>query len=161
MQESSSQSHGFTLIEIIVSVAILLVLSALFIANYNGFIGSQTVRRAASDLVTNLQAARTSASAGVKPEGCDTLVGYVVNFPTNGSYTTQALCNVGTVGDVTTYKLPTSVTFSPTPQAITFYALNKGASVDQTISLAGNGVTIQISVFTSGVVSDFSPTPTP
>jgi prepilin-type N-terminal cleavage/methylation domain-containing protein len=145
---------GFTLIEIIVSVTILLVLSGLFIANYNGFNNSQTVRQASLDLISNLQAARTSAAAGVKPSGCDTLVGYIVNFPTGTTYTAQALCLVGAVGEKNTYSLPAGVTFSPIPDPITFYALNGGASADQTISLIGNGVTMDVSVFTSGVVSE-------
>lgn len=157
--QSPSRSHGFTLIEIIVSVAILLLLSGLFIANYNGFSSSQTVRQATSDLVTNLQAVRTSAAAGVKPLACDTLVGYTVSFPTLSTYTASALCLVGgseqSVGTVNSYTLPTGVTFSPTPDAITFYALNRGASADQTISLTGSGITMKVSVFTSGVVSDF------
>jgi prepilin-type N-terminal cleavage/methylation domain-containing protein len=155
----SPRSHGFTLIEIIVSVALLLRLSGLFIANYNGFNNSQTLRQSVSDLITNLQAARTMASAGVKPAGCDTLVGYIVNFSAS-TYTAQALCFVGSVGTVNTYTLPTGVTFpSPTPGAITFYALDRGASSAQTISLTGSGLTMKVSVFASGVVSDFVPTP--
>lgn len=163
--ESASRSAGFTLIEIIVSVTLLLLLSGFFIANYNGFSNAQTVRQAASDLISNLQAARTSASAGVKPAGCDTLVGYIVNFPTPTAYTASALCLVGgseqSVGTLNSYTLPTGVTFSPTPQAVTFYALDRGASADQTISVTGAGTTMKVSILASGVVSDYVPTPTP
>ena len=148
------KDRGFTLIEIIVSVSLLLLLSGLFIANYNGFSSSQNVKQAASDVVTNLQAARINASSGVKPDGCDTLVGYIVNFPTASTYTAQASCQNNVNFPVTTYTLPTGVTFSPTPQAITFYALNRGASGDQTISLTGSGTTMNVSVFASGVVSE-------
>ncbi len=159
--ESSSQSHGFTLIEIVVSVAILALLSGLFIANYNGFSNSQTVQQTASDVIANLQSARTMASSGLKPAGCNTLVGYIVNF-SNSSYTVQASCQSGLVGGINTYTLPMGVTFaSPTPNPITFYALDGGASANQTISLVGNGVTAKVSVSSSGVVSDFIPTPTP
>lgn len=141
------------LIEIIVSVTLLLLLSGLFIVNYNGFNSSQTVRQAALDVRSNLQAARTSAAAGVKPSGCDTLVGYIVKFSAS-AYTIRALCSNGEVGETKTYTLPTGVTFSSTPDPITFYALNGGASANQTISLVGNGVTMNVSVFTSGVVSE-------
>ena len=157
----SPRAHGFTLIEIIVTVTLLLVLSGLFMASYTGFNSSQTVKQAASDLISNLQAVRTSASAGVKPVGCVTLVGYIVNFPTDTTYTTQALCLAGAVGEIRTYTLPRGVTFSPTPQPVTFYALNRGASADQTITITGAGTTMKVSVFTSGVVSDYIPTPTP
>lgn len=153
--------RGFTLIELIVSVTLLLLLSGLFIANYTGFRNSQIVKQSASDLISNLQAVRTMASAGVKPVGCDTLVGYVMNFPTSQTYTSQALCKIGTVGTPDFYTLPTGVTFSPTPQSITFYALNGGASVDQTITIVGAGTTMKVSVFKSGVVSDYISTSTP
>ena len=154
--------RGFTLIEIIVSVTILLLLSGLFIANYTGFNSSQTVRQAASDVIANLLAVRTMASAGIKPAGCDTLVGYTVKFPDPATYTAQALCQVGEIPEITTYTLPTGVKFpSPLPASITFYALNRGASADQTISIMGAGTTMKVSVFASGVVSDYIPTPTP
>jgi prepilin-type N-terminal cleavage/methylation domain-containing protein len=164
--ESSSPTRGFTLIEIIMSITITLLLTGLFVANYNGFNNSQIVNQSTSDIITNLQAARTKATSGVKPSGCDTLVGYIVNFPTTGTYTTSALCLVGgsqsTVGDVQVYTLPKGVAFpSPTPGPITFYALDRGASVDQTISIVGNGVSKKVSVTRSGLVSDFIPTPTP
>lgn len=144
--------RGFTLIEIIVSVALLLLLSGLFIANYTGFNSSQTVKQAASSLVRNFQGVRTRAASGAKPTGCDTLVGYTVKFPDSSTYTSQASCSNGDVGDITTYPLPASVTFSPTPLPVTFYALDRGASTDQTIILTGFGTTATVVVATSGVV---------
>jgi prepilin-type N-terminal cleavage/methylation domain-containing protein len=159
----SSGSHGFTLIEIIVTVALLLVLSGLFMTNYTGFTNAQSVKQAASSFIRNLQAVRTNASSGNKPAGCDTLVGYIVKFPPldAASYTAQAVCQGGEIPDITTYSLPTGVTFSPIPSSITFYALDRGASGDQTISVTGFGMTAKVSVFASGVISDFTPTPGP
>lgn len=159
--ESSQPTRGFTLIEIIVSVTLLLLLTGLFIANYTGFNDSQTVKKAASDLITNLKAVRTTASSGVKPVGCDTLVGYTVSFPTASSYTTQASCDIGLVGAANSFALPVGVTFSPIPQSFTFYALDRGASIAQTIHLMGFGTPADVSVFASGVVSDFVASPTP
>jgi prepilin-type N-terminal cleavage/methylation domain-containing protein len=153
----SSRAHGFTLIEIIVSITLLLVLSGLFMASYNGFNSSQTVKQAASTLIRNLQAVRTKAASGNKPTGCDTLTGYIVKFPNSGSYTSRAICQSGEVGDAETYSLPAGVTFPSTPATFTFYALDRGASAGQTITLTGFGTTAKVSVFTSGVVSDFIP----
>lgn len=152
-----TSSHGFTLIEIMVSVGVLLLLSGLFIAGYNRFNDTQKVQQAAATLIRNLQAVRTKAAFGTKPTGCDTLVGYTVKFPDLATYTAQAVCQVGEIPEVTTYTLPTGVTFSPTPGSITFYALGRGASADQTITIIGAGTTMKVSVFTSGVVSDFVP----
>lgn len=163
---TSDGSHGFTLIEIIVSVALLLLLSGLFVASYNGFNNTQAVKQAASNLINDLQAVRASATFGVKPTGCDTLLGYQVNFAAAGtSYTSVAFCQVGaneeTVGEITTYTLPTGTVFAPVPQSITFYPLDHGASADQTITIVGNNTTAEVSVFSTGVVSDYVPTPTP
>ena len=152
---------GFTLIELIVSIAILLLLSSLFIANYNGFNSAQVVRQSRADFMTNLQAVRTNAADGVKPAGCDTLIGYIVKFPSAATYTAQALCESGEIEDIHTYTLPSGVTFSPAPTAITFYALNRGASADQTITLTGSGVTMQASVSASGVISEYAGAATP
>jgi prepilin-type N-terminal cleavage/methylation domain-containing protein len=160
--KKSMRRSGFTLIEIIVSVTLLLLLSGLFIANYTEFRNSQTVKQSASDLISNLQAVRTMASAGVKPSGCDTLVGYAVEF-TADAYTASAVCQDGDEYPPVTYTLPANVTFSPIPDAITFYALNRGASADQTITItrAGTTMKMKVSVFTSGVVSDYISTSTP
>ena len=130
-------------------------------AGYNRFNDRQKVQQAAATLIRNLQAVRTKASSGTKPADCDipndthTLVGYIVKFPNSSTYTAQAVCeDVGEIPEVTTYTLPTDVTFSSLPSSITFYALNRGASGPQTISLTGFGTTAIVSVFTSGIVSD-------
>jgi prepilin-type N-terminal cleavage/methylation domain-containing protein len=157
----SPRAHGFTLIEIIVSVSLLLVLSGLFMASYSGFNNSQTVKQAASTLVLNLQAVRTNAAAGAKPALCDTLTGYIVKFPDSGSYTARALCQSGEVGATESYSLPTGVLFSPTPASFTFYALNRGASAAQTMYLTGFGTTAAVFVDASGIVSDLGATPAP
>ena len=158
--------QGFTLIEIIVSVTLLLLLSGLFIANYTGFNNSQTVKKAASDLVANLRAARTKAASGVKPSsGCDTLTGYQVRFPITSpynTYKTQAFCETGAVGPTITYTLPAGVNFFlPLPASVIFYALDRGASAARTITLTDLRTTAKVSIFTSGIISDFVPTPTP
>lgn len=146
-------SHGFTLIEIMVGVSVILLLSGLFMAGYNRFNDRQKVQQAAATLIRNLQAVRTKAAFGTKPAGCDTLVGYTVTF-TAANYEASALCQTPVVSPVTTYNLPADVTFSPVPGDITFYALNRGALGAQTISLTGFGTTATVSVFTSGIVSD-------
>ena len=163
------RNRGFTLIEIVVSITVLMIVTGLFLANYSGFSNSQKVRQATSDVIANLQAVRTLATSGIKPTGCDTLIGYIVNFPSASVYTAQAVCQAGLFGAVTTYSLPTGVVFSPVPSALTFYILGRGASADQTITIVGSGTTMNVAVFTSGVISSGAvssptgtlPTPTP
>ncbi len=157
--------HGFTFIELIVGVGILMVLSGALVANYNSFASSQTVSQAAATLKNNLNAARTAAASGLKPDGCDTLVGYVVDFATTSSppyYATYAFCDVGgtntrvnSTQKVSTLPLGLTITLSPAlPVSIVFYALDQGASANRTITIQGANASARIAVSTSGTVED-------
>jgi prepilin-type N-terminal cleavage/methylation domain-containing protein len=156
--------RGFTLIEIIVSVTLVLILMGLSIAGYNGFTSTQTLSQGSATVKNDLRAVRTSATSGLKPDGCDTLVGYTVTFPGATSYTSTAACDMGgsreNVGPVVTYVLPKGVTFSPVPQPITFYAVSQGTTDPKTVTLVNQGKMVTINVTSAGMV-DFIPTPTP
>jgi len=154
----SCQRAGFTFIEILVSVTLLLVLSGLLIAGYSRFNDKQTVTQAALTLKSNLGAARTRAASGIKPEGCDTLVGYRVEFPTTNTYTATALCEAQgvqeEVGIKETYTLPPGVMFTLLPQMFLFLPLDRGASVAQVIEISANTNTARLSVLSSGIVDE-------
>lgn len=153
---SFRQKTGFTLIELMVSVMAILVLTGLLIAGYSNFNNAQTVKQSALTLKNNLTQVRTLAASGKKPTGCDTLVGYQVDFPGIQAYRVQPVCIVAgvqtTVGTGTSYTLPVSVEFSSLPSPILFRGVNGGATA-ATISLEGNGTTATVSVSSSGIVS--------
>ena len=154
---------GFTLIEILVSVTLLLLMSGLLVAGYNNFNDTQAVKQAATSVKSNLRAIRTDASFGKKPDGCETLVGYTIEFPDESTYQAVALCVVGgtqqQIGQTQTYTLPKGMKFSPIPQSVVFYALERGASRDQILTIVGATSTAIISVSTSGVVDDYVSSP--
>lgn len=163
--------QGFTFIEILVTVTLMLTLAGLLVSGYSRFNDAQVVSQAASTLVSNLESVRTKAKFGVKPDGCDTLVGYEVDF-TATEYTTSAVCVVdGTQEKVdattVTYNLPNTVSFSPIPQTVTFFVLSEGVTAAQTITLSGaSGHTSTVYISQSGligntVVTEPTPTPTP
>jgi prepilin-type N-terminal cleavage/methylation domain-containing protein len=156
--------QGFTLIEIIVSVMLILILSGLLVAGYNGYTSTQSITQAAVTLKSNLRSVRTSAISGMKPANCDTLVGYTITFPSATTYRTSGVCMVGGVqqatGTTASYQLPPGVTFSPVPQTITFYSINQAPTVAQNISLVSQSKTVTIQVSANGMV-EYSPTPTP
>ena len=159
-------NYGFTLIEIMVSVTILISLTGFLVAGYSRFNSSQTVTQAALTLKTNLRAVRTAAASGVKPAGCDTLVGYIVKFVNSSpaTYTAQAVCAVGEIDETTTYTLPAGISISVAPAgSITFYALNQGTAEEKILTLTGGSTdkTVQIKVSASGSVEDVVSTPTP
>ncbi len=154
----SRTPNGFTFIEILVSVTLLLLLSGLLVAGYNRFNDSQVVAQAAATVQNNFRAIRTDAASGIKPEGCGTLVGYRVAFPTSASYTATAVCQTAggqeELGIPDTYVLPTGVTFTPLPQTFLFYPLERGVSVTQVIELRSDTNVARLSVLSSGIVDD-------
>jgi len=158
-------TRGFTFIELLVSVTLLLLLSGLMVAGYNGFNDTQTVAQATSTFKNNLRSVRTYATSGVKPAGCDTLIGYEVDFLTTASYTSTALCDVGgttqKVGVLANYTLSPGVQFSMLPLTVTFYATGQGTTPDQTMTILGNKKSASVIISGSGVIGDTVPTPVP
>ena len=75
---------GFTLIEVLVSVGILVVLTAMGVASYNNFNEKRVVRNAADKIRSNLRLAQRKALAGEK--NCDSCGGAVCNVALVGWY---------------------------------------------------------------------------
>jgi prepilin-type N-terminal cleavage/methylation domain-containing protein len=59
--KSRKQLHGFTLVELMVVVALIAIVMAIAIPSYNQLIVSNRIRAATNDLVLSLQFARTEA----------------------------------------------------------------------------------------------------
>lgn len=144
----ASRTHeslqGFTLIELVVVVGILLLIGSGVIVNYNAFNENQRVKQVALTLKTNLRLAQTKALSGYKPQDpytCNELEGYTVTFTAN-QYSTQAKCASpdDLQGDVTSVTLPTGITLSALPATpiLEFY-VNQGTNLvsDVTITLQG------------------------
>lgn len=72
----SFSNKGFTLIELMVTIVILLVLSGTSISAYLNFNKTQLIENDARQLVTELNRVRALAASIVYPSGCTTLRGY-------------------------------------------------------------------------------------
>lgn len=68
----SKKEHGFTLVEMIVTISIMLMVAGGGIAAFINFNDKQTVQVAVKDLQTLLRAAQTKAKVGENAEGCRT-----------------------------------------------------------------------------------------
>ncbi len=148
---------GFTLIELVVSIAIGLFLTGLIIANYNSYNDIQVLKQAALTLKNNFRFAQSKAMSGDKPSQCTQLSGYSVTFTDASDYSIQALCAPeGLAGASQKVTLPGGVILSPQPGAITFNVLSRGTTLDApvTITLAGFGKQYDLVVNPSGDVSD-------
>lgn len=156
--------RGFTLIEIIVSVVIIMTITGIGVAGYSNFNTTQRVKQAALTLRNNLHLAQTkatSASTSSSPSLCngdptvDMLLGYQVSFQSD-SYEMVALCSNGPVESTRTppITLPSGISFNPLPSSILFKALSQGIDTNTNIILFLNGDTrYQVSVDVGGTIS--------
>lgn len=151
------RSTGFTLIELMVSVGIIMVTLGGMIANYNGYNNRQTLKQTALTLKNNLRFAQAKALSGEKPtSNCTELIGWTISF-TSGTYTLQAQCTPqGSQGALVSVVLPTGVVFSPVPSTITFRVLSRGTGLASVapLSLVGFDQTYNLEVSPGGDISD-------
>lgn len=116
--------RGFTLIELIITIAVSMLLVGGAVAGYNSFNDTQVLKQAGLSLKNNLQFASVKAQAVDKPvSDCTELIGYRVTF-TSSSYSIAAQCTEGALA-MQTIALPSGFTFSPVPADITFVVLTR------------------------------------
>lgn len=72
------QRNGFTLIEVLVAVSIMIALMSGAIASYRIFVPRQQVLQSARNAQQAFLFAQKKARVGEKPSGCNTLRGYAV-----------------------------------------------------------------------------------
>lgn len=154
--------EGFTLIEMIVAVTLMMVLLGLTISGYTSYNSKQNIKQAALTLKSNLRTARTNAMSGKKPLECteegETLAGYEVSF-TVSSYTITPQCSSTdpVTEGVVHVQLPPGIVFSEVPSPFMYSPLTQGFSgtLPLTIELTDdtNSVTLVIDS-TTGDVSD-------
>jgi prepilin-type N-terminal cleavage/methylation domain-containing protein len=151
--------QGFTLIELVVTIAISLFITGGIIVNYNSYNSTQNLKQTALTLKNDLRFMQSKARNGEKPAGvaCGTLSGWTVSIYLS-SYTYEANCDDAPVGDPVTVTLPFDITFTsiPSPNTITFKVLTRGtdlaAPVDVVLFGFGRHYTLQINP--SGDISD-------
>lgn len=151
---------GFTFIEIIVSIGILMLLMGGLLAGYNSYNQKQQLIQSALTLKAHLRLAQSRALSGLKPaSGCTELVGYAVSF-TSGAYSIQAQCKNGAVtslvGSTTNVSLPSTISLVSPPATIVFGVLTKGLLRDTPVTLTLNGFSknYQLVVSTNGDITD-------
>lgn len=150
---------GYTFIELLVTVAIVLVMTGGVIVNYNTYNDTQKTRAVALTVKNNLRFAQGRAYNGEKPpEGCSVLLGYQVNF-TASTYTVQAKCSEGLAGTAQNFSLETGISLSPVPSTVTFRVLSRGIDTDTTIKVVGPGKSYQFGVTRSGDMSEVTQAP--
>jgi len=140
-----SSRKGFTLIEVLIAITIMLLVTGGGIAAFVNFNDRQSVQGAARQLQTILRSAQVKARVGEKPgAGCDKLTGYRVQTAANTNQVIlSAVCvsNAGAPQMVThtTSQLQNNVVAEGT-YAITFANLYGGVTGATTIVLQKSSV---------------------
>lgn len=147
---------GFTLIELVIATALLLLLAGSIVANYNNYSDKQRIRQEALTLKNDLRLAQIKAISAQKPaSGCSGFMGMNVAFSSD-NYSIQALCSEGLVGDMVRHVLPLGVTFNPVPAPLTFRALTHTLMSDatETVFLSGASGNYEIQVASNGDITE-------
>lgn len=151
-----ARSSGFTLIELMVAVGIMLLLTGGGIATFIRFNDRQAVQGAANQLQTIFRSAQVKARAGEKPAACDRLTGYRVQTTANTSQVVlSAVCNNGVFAH-STINLQNSVVAEGS-YTMTFANLYGGVTGASTVIIRSSGANLLRYSFTitnSGEVSE-------
>lgn len=151
------KSKGFTLVELLVVISILLTLLSLGIASYTRFNRRQRLFQAALTLKSDLRFAQTKAISIEKPEsGCSTFDGMRISFSAT-QYATDHLCTPeGAVGTQDLSYLPYNITFSSVPSTFTFGAGHGKTSLasDMLIVLTNGLESYGVTVSTNGNINE-------
>jgi len=157
----SLKSNGFTLIELMVVLALISLMSVVAIASFVKFNQSQTFQAGVNDFITALNFARASAASQVKPKtsalnckASSSLSYYKVTINTVSSYSVVAVCGDGNV-TVSTYSFPQNVQFSGGDVAknIVFSILTGGATGANQVTISGYSQTKIVNVDVIGKIT--------
>lgn len=148
---------GFSLIELLVVVTIILTLTGLGLAGYNNFNQRQILRQAAEGVKNSLRDAQNRALTGEKGSICTGILDYwrfSINATTRTSYYITGRCAGSDFGQKN-FNLPPNLTFRAAVN-IDFKPLAQGtksnATVTITIDQSTTGNSINITVSPSGEI---------
>lgn len=161
--------RGFTLIELIVVVAIIMIMGAGALAGYRRFNDRQVLLTSGKELLVNLRQAQGKATSGIKiisNPGCPstaTLVGYRVQAGAGNlsSYTVEQACQSGAAisySQSRTFRLATGAAFE-NAFSVTFLGQFGGVSAATTIRIIPTSMSTQTQRYTvtidqSGSITD-------
>jgi len=153
-------NRGFTLLELIISVGIVLVLTGIGVANYRIYTDKETLRQTVATIKSDLRLAQTKAIAGQKPvnASCTELFGYKVSFSTS-SYTIVPDCTEGiSSADALVITLPNGMTFAESliNTSFLFYPLSGGTSLsdDLVLQVTLGAQALTITVTQGGLITE-------
>ncbi len=124
-----TNSSGYTIIEIIVSLFIIIILFSVVTVNYRQYILKKNLDAVANQMVSDIKLAQSYALAGKVPPGCTNLKGYIFRTSVgNNSYSITADCDSEiSVKTVKISSIVTGISLS-TGNNVRFNSLGNGTS---------------------------------
>jgi prepilin-type N-terminal cleavage/methylation domain-containing protein len=154
-----SSSYGFTLIELMVAVGVMLTVATSVIVNYNSYNSTQALKQAALTAKNNIRLIQTKAASGEKPPGvvCASLTGWSMTY-TATSYAYRPVCDDAPAGLPTTIAVSDGITVSSLPAAnpLIFYVLARGTNLQSATNIifSGSGKEYVLQIQPNGDISD-------
>ncbi|MDP1743654.1 MAG: prepilin-type N-terminal cleavage/methylation domain-containing protein [Candidatus Amesbacteria bacterium] len=130
--------QGFTLIEMLVSIGIVMIIFSAGIASYKNATRNQALDSDVSLIIQTLNIAKTNVNSGKKVNCASSLEAWQVSF-LQKSFVLQELC--GSAFTTNTYNLASNNIITANPAIIKFYALGQGATAG-TITVGTKTITV-------------------
>lgn len=151
------RNTGFTLIEVLISIAIIGIITSTTVVTFNKFTSRQNLNIAYDDMRNALSEAKSNSASQVIINCTESLLGYQLVFnAANRTYSINEICSQPLADPVVkTYRLPTGINFNNnvSPPSIMFDTLTGNATTGTITLTNGNpsqNKTIQI--FSSGII---------
>lgn len=150
------KKNGFSLIELLVSIVIMLILLASALGSFLRYSEKRAIITTVDELKTYFQRAQSEAKSG-DLGGCSQLAGYRVQTYSVGSnveLSLQPVCTTGIANAAKTYSFPTGITVSPTLD-YTFQVLQGGvtlpsAAVSENITISNGQNSYMFTIYREG-----------
>jgi prepilin-type N-terminal cleavage/methylation domain-containing protein len=144
-KDSSIKTNGYTLIEILVAITIIVIIFGVGLLNFRDFSRRQSLSSFARQVKGDLSLARENAVSGEKPASVfcslpNTLDGYSFRLESDTNYVIEAVCSGGDV-EVKSVDLPLDLSIEAQLESpILFKVLSRGTNLsgDVTITLNQN-----------------------
>src|SRR3990167_3337050 len=145
-------SRGFTMIELLVVMSVIIFISSAGVASFSGFNDTQKLQNATFDVSSLLQTAKSEAQSQVKPSStiCSgSLESYKVKFPINNphAYNLAVKCSGSTSSyDFPLKIVPDSINIWSSDPVYTFNVLTGYVSETGTVTITAGGKTKSINI---------------
>jgi len=132
------QKSGFTLIEMMVAIAIMIILTGMGIAGFIRFNDRQEVSNAAKQVQHIMRSAQSKARVKELPSGCTNLFSYEVHRSGGGPINVRANCQSGVNASLSSWTVPANLSVTPSSFSVKFRTLHGSAEISGGTSLTIN-----------------------